>query len=105
MAKAVYENNLDEAAALLDGVTSNAAFFGRINYYSTEDLKEWIGDMNISIEKVLGARTFFALHSNNEIRYEPVWQEKMFELEMKASTIKEYINIAFYNHVLLRKSL
>ena len=44
-----------------------------------------------------------ALHSNNEIRYDPIWQEKMFELEMKASDMEEYINISFYNHVFLKK--
>ncbi len=27
----------------------------------------------------------------------------MFELEMKVSEIHEYINISFYNHILLRK--
>lgn len=103
MQKAIFENNLDEAIMLLNGETCNAAYFGQVNYYSTNDIREWIGDLDVNIEKVLGIRTFFALHSNNEIRYDPIWQEKMFELEMKASDIEEYVNISFYNHVLLKK--
>jgi len=43
------------------------------------------------------------LQQNNEIKYDPVWQEKMFEAEMKVSEIDDYINISFYNHILLRK--
>jgi hypothetical protein len=39
----------------------------------------------------------------NEIRYDPIWQEKMFEIEMKVSDINDYINISFYNHGLLKK--
>jgi S-adenosylmethionine-dependent methyltransferase len=103
MQKAIFENNLDEAISLLDGGTANVMNFGQIDYYDTNDVIEWIGDIDVNIEKVLGIRTFFALHPNNEIRYDPIWQEKMFELEMKVSDIDDYIKISFYNHILLRK--
>lgn len=103
MQKVVFENNLDEAMMLLNGGTSNAAYFGQVNYYNVNDITEWIDDLHINIEKVLGIRTFFALHPNNDIRYDPIWQEKMFELEMKVSDIRDFIGISFYNHVLLKK--
>lgn len=103
ISKVIFENNLDEAIMLLNGGTSNAAYFGQINYYNINDIREWVDDLDVNIEKVLGIRTFFALHPNNEIRYDPAWQEKMFEIEMKVSDIDEYINISFYNHILLRK--
>lgn len=103
ISKVIFENNLDEAIRMLAGGESNAAYFGYINYYNISDIREWIGDLDINIEKVLGIRTFFALHPDNEIRYDPVWQKKMFEIEMKVSDISDYVNIAFYNHVLLRK--
>lgn len=103
MSKAIFENNLDEAILLLNGGASDAAYFGQINYYSINDIRDWIGNFEVDIEKVLGIRTFLALHPNNEIRYDPVWQEKMFEIEMKVSDMDEYKNVAFYNHVLLRK--
>lgn len=101
--KVVFENNIDEAIMLLNGGQSNAAYFGQINYYNINDISEWIGDLDVNIEKVLGIRTFFALNPNNEIRYDPIWQKKMFELEMKASDINDYKNISFYNHILLKK--
>jgi len=104
MSKVVFENELDEAIMLLNGRASNAAYFGPINYYSINDIREWIGCLDINIEKVLGIRTFFALNPNNDIRYNPIWQEKMFEIEMKVSDIDEYKHISFYNHILLRKS-
>lgn len=104
MAKAIFENNLDEVIRLLNDGVCSAAYFGEINYYTVANIKEWIGDLDINIEKVLGIRTLFGLHPNNEIRYNPIWQEKMFEIEMKVSNIEEYRNISFYHHVLLRKS-
>lgn len=103
MSKVIFENNMDEALMLLNGEASNAAYFGQINYYDMNDIREWIGDLGVNIEKIFGVRTFFALHPNNEFKYDPIWQEKMFELEMKVSNIKDYINISFYNHVLLKK--
>lgn len=100
----VIENDTEEAIRLLNGETANAAYFGPINYYSINDIREWIGCLEINIEKVLGIRTFFALNPNNDIKYDPIWQEKMFEIEMKVSEIDEYKHISFYNHILLRKS-
>jgi S-adenosylmethionine-dependent methyltransferase len=103
MQKAVFENNIDEAIALLEGEAAKAMNFGQVNYYDINDVIGWIGDLDINIERVLGIRTFLALHSNNEVRYDQTWQEKMFNLEMKVCDIEEYINISFYNHILLRK--
>ena len=34
MAKAIFENNLDEAVRLLNDEVCSAAYFGQINYYS-----------------------------------------------------------------------
>lgn len=104
ISKIALENNLDQALELFNGGTSTAAYFGNINYYDKQDIFNWIGNANISIEKVLGIRTFYALHSNNEVRNDALWQEKMFQLEMKASDIDDYKNIAFFNHLLLRKN-
>jgi len=103
MSKVIFENNIDEATMLLNGEASNVAYFGKVNYYNINEIREWIGDLDVNIEKVLGIRTFFALHPNNEIRYDPIWQEKMFEVEMMVSDIEDYINISFYNHILLKK--
>ncbi|WP_010291960.1 class I SAM-dependent methyltransferase [Clostridium senegalense] len=104
MQKAVFENNLDEAIYLLDGGRVKVINFGEVNYYNISDIKQWIGNKDISIEKILGVRTFWGLQQNNDVKYGQDWQEKMYKLEMKVSDIKEYINIAFYNHIILRKA-
>jgi SAM-dependent methyltransferase len=97
------ENNVDEAISQLDGGTTNVIVFGQVNYYDIKDVKDWIGYMNVNIEKVLGIRTFWSLQQNNGIKNDPTWQEKMLEIEMKVSNINDYINISFFNHVILKK--
>ncbi len=104
MQKVVFENNVDEAISLLDGGAINVLNFGQVNYYDTNDMIEWVGDTRVNIEKVLGIRTFWGLQQNNDIKKELNWQDKMFDIEVKVSDIEDYINISFYNHVLLRKS-
>ncbi|WP_157450954.1 class I SAM-dependent methyltransferase [Clostridium sp. ATCC 25772] len=104
MQKAIFENNLDEAIYLLDGGRVKVMNFGEVNYYDINDIKQWIGDKDISIEKTLGVRTFWGLQQNNDVKYGQDWQEKMYKLEMKVADIKDYLNIAFYNHIILRKA-
>lgn len=103
MSKVIFENNLDEVIMLLNGRASSAAYFGQIKYYNMEDIRRWIKNSSLNIEKVLGVRTFWGLQQDNKIKYDSVWQEKMLEIEMKVSDIDDYKNISFYNHILLRK--
>ena len=103
MQQVIQENSVNEAISLLNGGITNVMIFGQVNYYDMKDVKEWIGDKNINIEKVLGIRTFWSLQQNNEIKNDPIWQEKILEIEMKVSNINDYINISFFNHVLLKK--
>lgn len=56
---------------------------------------------DIHIQKVLGLRTFWALQQNNDLKNNPSWQDKMFEIELKVCECEEYINISFFNHILL----
>jgi len=99
----ILENGVDEAISLLDGGTVRVMNFGQVHYYDMNNMKEWIGDREIHVEKVLGIRTFWALQQSNGVKYEPVWQEKMLEIERKVSEISDYVNVSFFNHVLLRK--
>jgi len=98
MQKAIFECNIDEAMSLLNGGESYAANFGKINYYDTAEFTSLF-----DIRKVMGIRTFYALQ-NNEVKSNPNWQDKMFELEMKVSEISDFVNVAFFNHVLLTRS-
>ena len=98
MQKAVFENNPDEAASLLDGGDSFAADFGKINYYDTGEFTPLF-----TADKLMGIRTFYALQQNNDIKSAPEWQDKMFVLEMKVSERSEFVNVAFFHHILFNK--
>jgi len=98
---AVFDNHADEALLMIDGGDNSHNTFGKINYYDTDDLAKW-GD-NIKIEKIFGVRMFYGLQQNNDAKYEPEWQDKMFEVEMKVCDLEPYKSIAFLHHVLLRK--
>ncbi|MCR3760339.1 class I SAM-dependent methyltransferase [Clostridium felsineum] len=102
MQKVVFENNIEEAIKLLDGGNINSINLGQVAYYNLEDIKKWGEGFDFNVEKILGIRTFWGLQ-NNEIKEEPSWQDKMFQIEMKVSDIKEYVDISFFNHVILRK--
>ena len=98
---AVFENNPEAALLLLNDEDAAHNTFGKINYYVSEELIEW-GD-NLKIEKILGVQMFYGLQQNNDLKYEPEWLDKMFEIEMRVCDLEPYKNIAFLHHVLLRK--
>lgn len=101
MQKVVFENNIDEAISILEGGEASTQSFGTISYYDDEAIIEW--NDSFHLEEVLGVRTFWGLQQNNEPKKESNWQEKMLEVEMKVSKMKEYRNIAFFHHLLMRK--
>ena len=100
MHEIVFDNNTEEALALFDGGDRAHNAFGKINYYDSGDLIKW-ADI-LTIEKILGVRMFFGLQQNNDIKYEPGWIDKMFEIEMKACGLEPYKSIAYLNHVILK---
>lgn len=100
MQKVVFENNIDQALSLLNGGELEIINFGKINYYSNEELLNWA--KNFKVEKILGVRTFFGLQ-HNDVKSELNWQSKMLEIEMKVSDIESYKNISFFNHIILKK--
>lgn len=99
---AVFENNIEAALSQLDGGDRAHNAFGRVDYYNSEDLVKW-GD-NIKIEKISGVQTFYGLQQNNNLKYEPDWIDKMFEIEMRVCDLEPYRSISFLHHVLLKKT-
>ena len=65
MSMVVSLNKLDEAMDLLEG-GHNSNVFGKIVLYNPDDLTKW-GD-NLKIEKILSARTFYGLQSQETNR-------------------------------------
>lgn len=101
MQMAVLLNDFKSANNLLDGKDGMASKFGTIHYYEDEDITKWC--RGFSISKTYGIRTLWDLQQNQEIQKDEHWQEKMIQLEMRVSEIKEYINIAFFHHLILVK--
>ena len=97
----VFENDIAKAMYLLDG-GYNANVFGRVVLYDPEDLVKWSGG-ELKIEKILSNRTFYGLQQNDEIKHEPDWIDKMFDIEIKVADMEPYKSIALFHHVLLRK--
>lgn len=102
MQMAVLLDDFEKANALLDGENSVASKFGAIRYYEDSDIVTW--EPQLIISDVFGIRTFWDLQQNQEKHDVEEWQEKMMQLELRVSQIPEYRDIAFFHHLLLKKS-
>lgn len=102
MHKAVFENNIDEAMALLHGENTVSQNFGTICTYEMADLEKYIAGRFVT-EQVYGIRTFYGIQSNS-FKSEPDWEEKMFKLECAVERDPVFSNVAFFQHLLLKKA-
>jgi Methylase involved in ubiquinone/menaquinone biosynthesis len=99
MQMTVLLNNFNTANKLLDGKNGTSEKYGDIHYYKDKDLIQWADEFYV--EQVFGQRTFWDLQQNQEIQKENDWQQNMLQLEHRVSSIKEYIEIAFFHHIIL----
>lgn len=99
--KTVFENNVDEVLELLDNPMINKTNLGTMKYYDIEKLVA--STNNLYVDKILGIRIFYALQQNNDIKFDPHWQDKILEIEMRVADVEPYKSIAFFHHVLLKK--
>ncbi len=106
LAYAVFGNNPKSAHELLNKNSDNEGnMFGSRDTYSNDYLINNSAKLGLKIDNIYGIRTFFALSSNDEIKYTDEWYNNMLELEMKACNIDEYKNIAFFNHLIFAKEI
>ncbi len=101
MGSAVLGDNPKAALDLLNNVSEDS-MFGNREVYSNDFLTETLSD-KMKPDKIFGIRAFFGLSSNNDIKYTDDWYQSMLELEIKASSMEEFIKIAFFNHLIFRK--
>ena len=101
MQMAVLLDDFEKANAILDGKDSTASKFGTIRYYEDNDITKW--EPQITISDILGIRTFWDLQQNQQKHGDEAWQEKMLQLELRVSQMRESKNIAFLHHLLLKK--
>ncbi len=106
LAYAVFGDNPESALELLNKNSDNEGnMFGSSDTYSNDYLINNSAKLGLRIDNIYGIRTFFALSSNNKIKYTDEWYNNMLELEMKACNIDEYKNIAFFNHLIFTKEV
>jgi len=103
MQMAVLLDDFSKADSLLDGEDSTASKFGAIRYYEDSDVTKWCRDLYI--DKTYGIRTFWDLQQNQEKHSDEEWQEKMIQLEMRVSDMPDFINIAFFHHLIVKKQI
>lgn len=103
MQKAVLEYKVDEAMILLDNEDVKSSNFGLIRLYENEEIEAYSKGL-LKIVDYYGVRIFFALQ-NNELKVKPGWLEDMFALERKADQIPQFRDIAFFHHLIIKKSL
>lgn len=101
MQMAVLLDDFEKANEILDGKNSTASKFGTIRYYEDNDITKW--KPQITISDILGIRTFWDLQQSQQKHGDEAWQEKMLQLELRGSQMREYKNIAFFHHLLLKK--
>ncbi len=104
LAYAVFADNPKSALELLSKSSDNEiGMFGSRNTYSNEDLISYCSSLGLKVDNIYGIRAFFALSSNDDIKYSDEWYNNMLELEMKICNKDEYKSIAFFNHLIFKK--
>lgn len=101
MQKAVFEYDIEQSLALINGKNSTSENFGLIDEYTLDELKEYCKN-KFDIQNIFGVRAFYGLQSN-DFKNDDKWIDKMYMLECAAENIDELKNIAFFHHVILKK--
>ncbi len=98
----VQDYDLADAKRLLNGENSASPAFGEIADYENEDLETW-SQNGLKIKKVHGVRSLASLH-DSELQNSEGWLENMMRMEQELLQHKVYIDIAYFNHVILVKN-
>lgn len=103
-AYAVFGDNPKSALELMNKNDDNESnMFGNRDTYRNEDLIQYCTCLGLKVDSIYGIRTFFALSSNDDIKYTDEWYKNMLELEMQTCNIEKYKDIAFFNHLVFTK--
>lgn len=101
MQMVVLLNDFEHAEKLLKGENGKTESADLIHYYDDTDIEKWCN--HLEIDKKMGLRTFWDLQQNQEIQKDLEWQRKMIEMELKVSEVREYQDIAFFSHLILKR--
>lgn len=102
MQKAVFEYRLEEAKSLLRGEDTASELFGTIREYEDDEPEKLSENKLVTVQK-MGLRIFYGLQ-DNELKRSSEWVREMLETERLAEGKKEFYDVAFFHHIILRKS-
>ena len=106
LAYAVFGDDPESALELLSKSRDDGgSMFGSRDTYGNDYLINNSDKLGLIIDNIYGIRAFFALSSNDKIKYTDEWYDNMLELEMRACDIDAYKNIAFFNHLIFTKNI
>ncbi len=97
----VQDIDIKDAHRLLDGGFSYSSIFGDIKFYTEEELLNWI-QVKMQVENTKAVRILASLHDAKTQASEH-WLEEMFAIEQRLMGFDEYIKIAYFKHMFVRK--
>ena len=93
--------DLKDVHHLLNGGYSYSSAFGDIKYYDNESVVSW-SDNQLTIQETFGVRAVASIQ-DGEIQQKEGWLTNMLEIEKVLCRKDEFIPIAFFNHIRLKK--
>ncbi len=99
----VQDYALAEAKELLEGNPSHSGTFGPICYYEDEDLLRW-AKHTLRIRDKYAVRALASLHDAARQSEEACWVDEMLEMEHRLQSRPDYMNIAYFHHLLLTRA-
>ncbi len=99
----VQQYNLDDAKQLLQGGDSYSSAFGNIKYLENADIELW-AQSTLQVKAVHGVRALASLH-DAALQQQESWLPRMLEIEWELLKDPHFIAIAYFNHLLLQKTM
>lgn len=104
LAYAAFSDAPADALALLQSQNDGGeSMFGKRGTYDNTFLTEFAEQNALTLQKFFGIRAFYALSSNNEIKYSDAWYRDMLELELHVCEDDTFRNVAFFHHLTFEK--
>ena len=101
---AVFENNLDLSLEKLDAKETTANLFGaKITRFSAEELVSMVEKEGLTLVKRFGISCLNTFVSNNEIKSDKAFYNKLKQLEIIMCDRFPYYHVARFNHLIFRK--
>lgn len=97
----VQDYDLADAWQLLNGGFSYSSAFGDIKYYDNKQVVQWAKDQLV-VKHTFGVRALASLH-DDKMQSSEGWLTNMLEIEKILCRNQDYINISYFNHILLEK--